>query len=90
MEISTIAELIKTEIPDAEIQTKDVSGAEDNLHFAFLVVSSAFENKSLLEQHRMVMNILKEKLKAEIHAVQLQTMPRSRYNAIKQAQIKTA
>jgi len=43
-------------------------------HLDIMIVSNEFTGKMLRQQHQMVMDLLKESLKAEIHAVQLKTM----------------
>jgi acid stress-induced BolA-like protein IbaG/YrbA len=41
----------------------------DGQHFYAVVVSSAFEGKRLVQRHRMVYEVLGERMKAEIHAL---------------------
>lgn len=43
-------------------------------HLEILVVSDSFEGCSLLDQHRMVMDVLKGPLAKGLHAVELKTM----------------
>jgi len=47
---------------------------EDGLHFEALVVSPAFEGKSLVEQHQIVMNSLKTHFQMALHALSLKTL----------------
>jgi stress-induced morphogen len=49
-----------------------MTGTKD--HLDILVVSDDFKGKMIFEQHKMLMNILSERLKTDIHAVQLKTM----------------
>lgn len=42
-------------------------------HFRVTVVSTAFEGKSLVQQHAMVYAILKEELKSQVHALAVET-----------------
>ncbi len=73
MDFDEIKELIKSKLDDAEVVIVDLTGGRD--HLGITVKSSHFKGKLLLDQHRMVMDILKEKLNsAEIHAVQLKTI----------------
>ncbi len=72
MDLDALAAFIKEQLPDAQISVTDLTGTRD--HLGLQIISDRFEGKPLLEQHRMVMDILKEKLKSEIHAVQLKTM----------------
>ena len=41
-------------------------------HFKLLVVSDAFEGKSLIERHRLVNTVLKDELQRGIHALSIQ------------------
>jgi stress-induced morphogen len=72
MEFQPLGELIQTNIEDAKVQVTDLTGTAN--HLGLLVVSDAFSGKMLIAQHQMIMDILKEKLKEEIHAVQIKTM----------------
>uniref|UniRef100_A0A6B2LU73 BolA-like protein n=1 Tax=Arcella intermedia TaxID=1963864 RepID=A0A6B2LU73_9EUKA len=45
------------------------------------MVSSEFEGKSLLEQHRMVNTTLQEELQSGVHALALKTMTPERWSA---------
>ncbi len=45
-------------------------------HYRVRVVSPLFEGKSLVEQHQLVYQALKEEMKGEIHALALQTSPK--------------
>ena len=57
-----IEDIIKAGLPDAEIMVEDMTGTRD--HLAITVISEAFQGKLLFEQHQMLMNLLKEELKA--------------------------
>ena len=72
IEFDALKDLIKTHISDAEVRVTDLTGTKD--HLGLLVISDQFQGKMLLAQHQMIMDILKEKLKEEIHAVQIKTM----------------
>ena len=71
MEFQKIKELIVNKIPDAEVEVTDLTGTKD--HLGLMVTSKEFKGKPLLAQHRMIMDILKDGLKNEIHAVQIKT-----------------
>ena len=66
-----IEELIKKHLPDAVVETTDLTGTRD--HVGLSITSNAFSGKTLLQQHRMVMDILKEEFSKELHAVQIKT-----------------
>lgn len=67
----TIENLILEAFPDAQIQIEDLRGDGD--HYSARVVSSAFEGKSRVEQHKMVQAALKGLLGGELHALAIQT-----------------
>lgn len=71
MEFEKIKKLIIEKMPDAEVEVTDLTGTKD--HLGLLVTSIEFKGKGLLAQHRMIMDILKDGLKNEIHAVQIKT-----------------
>lgn len=76
MDFNELSNFIKTHLPDAEVTVTDLTGTRD--HLGLQIISDVFEGKALLEQHRVIMDILKEKLKSEIHAVQLKTMTKTK------------
>ena len=58
--------------PGSTVEMRDLTGGGD--HWQVLIVSSAFEGKGLLEQHRMVNEALKEQVDDQrIHALALKT-----------------
>ena len=67
-----IASLIKEALPDAQVRLNDLTGGGD--HWEATVVSTAFDGKSLIEQHQLVYGALREQMKGPIHALQLKTM----------------
>ena len=69
MDSTTIAQMIRTGIPDAEVQ---VSG-DDGVHFEAVVSSASFAGKSTLQRHRLVYATLGELMGNEIHALGLRT-----------------
>lgn len=67
-----IEQRIREAIPDAQVSLRDLGGGD---HWGAVVVSSAFAGKSLIEQHRMVKEPLKEWIRSErIHAFTLRTL----------------
>ena len=59
-------------LPVSVIETQDLTGGGD--HWQVIIVSPAFEGKGLVEQHRMVNDVLKEPLADQrIHALSLKT-----------------
>ena len=69
MKADDIAAKIRAAIPDARVELQDLTGTAD--HWKALIVSTAFEGKSLIQRHRLVMAALAEELKGPIHALTL-------------------
>jgi stress-induced morphogen len=76
-----VEDIIKKGIPDATVMVEDMTGTRD--HLAITVVSDAFKGKLLIEQHQMLMDLLKEELQSRIHAVKLQTYTKEKYQQTK-------
>lgn len=72
MEFENVKNIIKNGLADAYVEVQDMTGTRD--HLDLLIVSDEFKGKMLIQQHQMIMNLLKDSLKSEIHAVQLKTM----------------
>ena len=72
VEFQQVADLIKSNMADADVRITDLTVTMD--HLGITVISDEFDGKALLDQHQMIMDILREKLKEEIHAVQIKTM----------------
>jgi acid stress-induced BolA-like protein IbaG/YrbA len=67
METEKIEELIKAGIADAQVS---VTG--DGRHFEASVVSPAFEGKSLIQRHRMVLDTVRAQIDSdELHALSI-------------------
>lgn len=76
-----VEDIIKSGLPDAKVMVEDLTGTRD--HLAITVVSDAFKGKLLIEQHQILMDLLKEELKARIHAVKLQTYTKEKFEQSK-------
>lgn len=46
---------------------------EDGTHFEAVIVSPAFTGKSMVQQHQLVYAALGDRMRAEIHALSMQT-----------------
>jgi acid stress-induced BolA-like protein IbaG/YrbA len=46
---------------------------DDGTHFEAVIVSPAFEGKSMVQQHQLVYGALGERMRAEIHALSMKT-----------------
>ena len=69
--VEKIETLIKNSLPDATIYVMDPYN--DGQHFQALVISPTFDGVSVVEQHQMVMNPLREALETDVHALGLKT-----------------
>jgi stress-induced morphogen len=67
-----IYSLIKTAIPDAQVEVRDFTGGGD--HYEAVVVSAAFVGKSKVARHRLVYGALQEAMVQRIHALALTTL----------------
>lgn len=72
-----IKTLIEDKLPGAIAEVGDMTGTMD--HLAVLVASDEFKGKMLIDQHQIVMDILRESLKEKVHAVKIKTMTMEKY-----------
>jgi stress-induced morphogen len=71
MQAQDIESMIKTALPDADVEIKDLAGDGD--HYSAHVVSSAFKGKPRVAQHQMVYAALKGNMGGVLHALALTT-----------------
>lgn len=77
--LEQVEALIKTEIPDAQVQIQDLGGGD---HLQAIVVSSVFEGQTRVKQHQIVYDALKDAIATEaIHALALKTYTPAAWNA---------
>lgn len=76
--IEEIKSKIQETLPDATIYVSDPNN--DGEHFQAIVISPTFEGLSLVKQHQLVMNALKEEFKEKVHALALKTMTPEKWN----------
>jgi stress-induced morphogen len=76
--LEEVKQLIESSIEDAVVKVGDLTGTQDHLNI--FVASNEFKGKLLIDQHQIIMDILKESLKEKIHAVQIKTMTLDKYN----------
>ena len=70
METEKVKALIEAGLPGAQVE---VTG--DGRHFEAVVISGAFEGKSLIQRHRMVMATVNDKIASdELHALSIKTL----------------
>jgi stress-induced morphogen len=71
MDAREIETMIKTALPDATVEIKDLAGDGD--HYAATVTSSAFKGKTRVQQHQMVYAALQGRMGGALHALALTT-----------------
>lgn len=75
-----IKALILAVLPNAQVQVLDPN--QDGQHFAAVVIAPEFEGLTMIKQHRLVNDALKEYLNTGlVHALQLKTYSPSQYQA---------
>ncbi|WP_276260665.1 BolA/IbaG family iron-sulfur metabolism protein [Haloglomus litoreum] len=73
MDPADVEDLIRDALPEARVRVRRARGQHDDDHLAALVVSSAFEDELLVNQHQMVYDALDGHMTTDIHALELQT-----------------
>ena len=76
MDTDEVERRIEAGISDAEASVtlpRVPDQDHEDAHFAAVVVSPAFEGKSLVEQHQLVYDALGEAMTGDIHALELKT-----------------
>jgi acid stress-induced BolA-like protein IbaG/YrbA len=69
---SEIQSRLQEKWPGTQVQVEDLTGTQD--HYQVTVVSSAFDGKSMLDQHRMVKTLFdKDIASGDLHALSLKT-----------------
>ena len=76
--LEEVQNLITNSINDAIVKVSDMTGTLD--HLEIFVASNEFKGKMLIDQHQMIMDILKESLKEKIHAVKIKTTTLDKHN----------
>tara|TARA_B100001013_G_C24242291_1_gene297611 strand:+ start:129 stop:383 length:255 start_codon:yes stop_codon:yes gene_type:complete len=71
MLIKEIKEKLIKYFPEDKVEVFDSRGTGD--HFSIIVISNKFLNTSLVNRHRIIYTIFKDKISNEIHALQIQT-----------------
>lgn len=62
---------LESGLPGARVEILDPMN--DGVHLKAVVAYAGFAGASLLQQHRMVYDLVKEELKGELHALALET-----------------
>lgn len=71
MTAGQLEQIIRTALPDAEVEITDLRGDGD--HYAAHVVSKTFIGKTRVQQHQMVYDALGGGMGDTLHALALQT-----------------
>ncbi len=71
IEPAEVERLLRARFADAELELVDLTGTRD--HYQARIVSSAFDGKSLIEQHQLVYGALGSAMSGAIHALALRT-----------------
>jgi len=69
----TTPEDIKRTI-EAGLACEHIAVDGDGQHFQALIVSAAFEGLSRVKRHQLVYGVLGDRMRAEIHALSMQTL----------------
>ncbi len=69
--LERLQQVIAQGLPDATIKVSDMTGTGD--HLAVDVMAPQFAGKSLMAQHRMVMDLLKKEFEQGLHAIKIST-----------------
>jgi stress-induced morphogen len=75
MPANEIEALLREAFPDADIQIEDLAGDGD--HYRATLRSAVFEGKSRVAQHQMVYAALKGRMGGDLHALALNTGPKT-------------
>ena len=59
---------------EAGLACEHISVDGDGQHFQALIVSTAFEGLSRIKRHQLVYGVLGDRMRAEIHALSMQTV----------------
>jgi len=73
---------LETLAPNTQVQVIDLTGTED--HYQAVVVSPVFAGKIMIEQHRMVYQVIQADIDSgEVHALTLKTYTPEQYEKFK-------
>ena len=71
MTIERLKEMLQEHFPEGLVKVFDLTGTSD--HFHVEVTSTAFEGKTMIDQHKMVHAACGKHLTTSIHALQIKT-----------------
>lgn len=76
METDELEHLLRAALPDAEIRIEDLAGDGD--HYRAVIRSDLFAGKTRVAQHQLVYAALQGRMGGQLHALSLDTGPKSR------------
>lgn len=80
--VQQVEKMIKDKLPDAEVIVRDLRGGD---HLEAIVVSNQFVGQTMVKQHQLVYDSLKEAMASEaIHALALKTYTPAKWETISQ------
>lgn len=71
LEPDELKALVLSRFPDAQVKVTDLTGTKN--HYELQVVSAAFEGVAPIKQHRMIYELMGDRMHGEIHALALKT-----------------
>ncbi|MFB6069228.1 MAG: BolA/IbaG family iron-sulfur metabolism protein [Halobacterium sp.] len=80
MDTDRIERIIEEGIEDATASVRTTRHPEDEDHFAAVVVSPAFADVPLVQQHQMVYDALGDHMTTDIHALEIETYTPEEYD----------
>jgi len=86
MEPQQIENRLKKALDSEEVLVEDMTGTKD--HFKVTVVSSAFQGKTLVEQHQMVYAPFREEIGGPIHAFSIKTFTPEKWEQHQETKIQ--
>jgi stress-induced morphogen len=75
MSVQELENLLREAFPDADLRIDDLAGDGD--HYRAVIRSDAFQGKTRVAQHQMVYAALKCRMGGELHALALETGPKT-------------
>lgn len=78
--LEDIKNLIKSNLENSEVFVRDMTGTLN--HLEIFVGWDEFKGQTLLEQHQLIMDILKGEFENTLHAVKLKTMNLNKYKEL--------
>jgi stress-induced morphogen len=75
MSVQELENLLREAFPDADLRIDDLAGDGD--HYRAVIRSDAFQGKTRVTQHQMVYAALKGRMGGELHALALETGPKT-------------